>query len=370
MSSWILSGCRVTPRKPSVFRGRSFANSQRGVEIQNSVFISRSTDPHFNLSFEDWLFRHSPPERPLLFMYRNTPCVVIGRNQNPWKEANMQALHTRDVPLVRRRSGGGTVYHDLGNTNFSIHLARRAFDRRTTSQLVLRAVMALGVARARLNDRNDICVGDDKVSGSAYKIVSARAYHHGTMLISTRLDELGDLLRVDKPTMITAGVASVRSPVCNLQQTSPHLEHTGFMSAVVDEFRREYALDATDDPTQYIDESALALPYIQNGIAELKTWDWLYGQTPQFTYTIEQAFAWGLVTAELCAKHGVILSCALHAPTAPTNVSQALAHLSTSAKGERYGSWPAPRQNGDSQLSDGAGPEIREVTRWLAAMLS
>ncbi|KAJ7859963.1 hypothetical protein B0H14DRAFT_3446351 [Mycena olivaceomarginata] len=273
----------------------------------------------------------------------------------------MQALRTRDVPLVRRRSGGGTVYHDLGNTNFSIHLARRAFDRRVTSQLALRAVLALGVPRARLNDRNDICVGDDKmsssgkyVSGSAYKIVSARAYHHGTMLISTRLDALGDLLRVDKPTMVTAGVASVRSPVCNLQQTSPHVEHGVFVNAVVDEFRREYALDEADDPTQYVDESARALPYIQNA------GDWLYGQTPEFTYTIEQAFAWGSVTAQLRAKHGVILSCALHAPTAPPSVAHALERLGASAEGERYGSWPP--------LSDGA--EIGEVTRWLAGMLN
>ncbi|KAJ7265484.1 hypothetical protein B0H12DRAFT_1262296 [Mycena haematopus] len=390
MSSLILSGCRVTTQK-AFFRGLSFVNSPRpGAEIQNSVFISQSTDPLFNLTFEDWLFRHSSPEQPLLFLYRNTPCVVVGRNQNPWKEVNMQALRSRDVPLVRRRSGGGTVYHDLGNTNFSIHLARRAFDRRATSQLVLRAVTSLGVARARLNDRNDICVGDDKmssyVSGSAYKIVSARAYHHGTMLISTRLDALGDLLRVDKPTMVTAGVASVRSPVCNLQQTTPHVEHAGFMSAVVDEFRREYALDATDDPTQYVDESARALPYIQNGITELKacsmlfirfsvltlaqTWDWLYGQTPQFTYTIEQTFTWGSVTAELRAKHGVILSCGLQAPTAPTGVSSALETLAASAEGQRYGSWP-PQRSGDSKrFSDSDGPEIGEVTRWLAGMLN
>ncbi|KAF8214144.1 Lipoyltransferase and lipoate-protein ligase [Mycena galopus ATCC 62051] len=368
MSRLLLPSCRITTRKACFFR--SLSSVQSRPEIQNSVFISQSTDPLFNLTFEDWLFRHSPPDKPLLFLYRNTPCVVIGRNQNPWKEANMQALRTRDVPLLRRRSGGGTVYHDLGNTNFSIHLARRAFDRHATSQLVLRAVMSLDVAQARLNDRNDICVADDKmssrakyVSGSAYKIVSARAYHHGTMLISTRLDALGDLLRVDKPTMVTAGVASVRSPVRNLQQTSPHIEHTVFMNAVVDEFRREYAVNETDDPTQYVDESARALPYIQNGIAELKSWDWLYGQTPEFTYTIEQAFAWGSVTAELRAKHGVIISCALHAPTAPPDVSRLLEQLGTSAKGERYGSWPPPRNDSNSI-------ELGEVTHWLVKMLN
>ncbi|KAJ7887613.1 Lipoyltransferase and lipoate-protein ligase [Mycena olivaceomarginata] len=343
MYSSILSGCRIrTLRKTCFYRGLASTSKTRFSSLSRPILCLTSP------SRTGLLFRHSPPEKPLLFLYRNTPCVVIGRNQNPWKEANMQALRTRDVPLVRRRSGGGTVYHDLGNTNFSIHLARRAFDRRVTSQLALRAVLALGVPRARLNDRNDICVGDDKMNpgstspGSAYKIVSARAYHHGTMLISTRLDALGDLLRVDKPTMVTAGVASVRSPV-------PHVEHDVFVNAVVDE---------TDDPVctlLHAPATALIPPQTQ-----YQSWDWLYGQTPEFTYTIEQEFAWGSVTAQLRAKHGLILSCALHAPTAPPSVAHALERLGASAEGERYGSWPP--------LSNGA--EIGKVTRWLAGMLN
>ncbi|KAF7352307.1 Lipoyltransferase and lipoate-protein ligase [Mycena venus] len=327
----------------------------RNITIDRSVFISESTDPLFNLTFEDWLFRHSPPDKPVLFLYRNTPCVVIGRNQNPWKEVNMQALRSRNVPLVRRRSGGGTVYHDLGNTNFSIHLARRAFDRRVTSQLVLRAVLSLGVERARLNDRNDICVGDDKMNA------------------------LGDLLRVEKPTMITKGVASVRSPVCNLQQTSPHIGHDVFVNAVVDEFQREYGLDKADNRTQYVDDSARTLlsldddgsgrtlEYVDNGVAELKSWDWLYGQTPEFAYSIEQGFPWGSVTAELRAKHGIILSCALQAPNAPSHVVRALEQLGASAEGERYGSWPPLRQQDDRAE---VGPKVCEVTRWLAGKLN
>ncbi|KAJ7098667.1 hypothetical protein B0H15DRAFT_821780 [Mycena belliarum] len=350
----MLASFSLLPRPKTLHRWLSTLPSS---SIQNSVFISRSTDPLFNLTFEDWLFRHCPIERPLLFLYRNTPCVVIGRNQNPWKEVNMASLRARGVPLVRRRSGGGTVYHDLGNTNFSIHLARQAFDRRTTAQLVLRAVRAMGIERARLNDRNDLCVGDDKVSGSAYKIVNTRAYHHGTMLISTQLETLGDLLRVDnRGTMVTAGVASVRSPVCNLQQSSPATEHDTFASAVVDEFRAEYGLD---DPTQTIDEAAGDPAYIQRGIAELQTWEWLYGQTPAFTHTLENAFPWGAVTAEVRAKHGVILSCTLRTPDLP---SAALEALSSSAEGARYGAWPT----GSAHVSDGPAGDVQ---RWLSEAL-
>ncbi|KAJ7044906.1 hypothetical protein C8F04DRAFT_1389171 [Mycena alexandri] len=379
------SGCRI-PRKLPYTRRLS---TPAIPEIQRSVFISQSTDPLFNLSFEDWLFRHSPPDTPLLFLYRNSPCVVIGRNQNPWKEVNMRALRERDVPLVRRRSGGGTVYHDLGNTNFSIHLARRAFDRRATAALVLRAVQSLGIPRARLNDRNDLCVGEDKmspalpphVSGSAYKIVNTRAYHHGTMLIATRLDALGDLLRAETETMVTAGVASVRSPVCNLQQSTPHVEHSVFACAVEREFRREYAIDAKVDPTQLIDESANPGPYIENGITELKSWDWLYGQTPEFTYTISETFAWGSATAKVRAKHAIILSCAIEALDAPPQITRGLEALGAKAEGQRYGSWlqdgdgndgRSETGRSDGEVKEGGGgveEVLAEVRRWLGRML-
>ncbi|KAJ7169623.1 hypothetical protein C8R46DRAFT_203870 [Mycena filopes] len=362
---------RSAPRK--LFHTRGLSTQ----EIQNSVFVSQSTDPFFNLSFEDWLFRHSPSGRPLLFLYRNSPCVVIGRNQNHWKEVNLRALKERDVPLVRRRSGGGTVYHDLGNTNFSIHLPRRSFDRRATAALVLRAVQSLGIPRARLNDRNDICVGEDKVSGSAYKIVNTRAYHHGTMLITTQLDALGDLLHTETETMVTAGVASVRSPVCNLRQSTPHVEHAVFARAVEHEFRCEYSLSEAEDPTQLIDESSRSLAYIQTGIEELKSWDWLYGQTPEFTYTISETFAWGPVTAVVRAKHAIILSCAIHAPDAPSQISHTLEALGSEAEGKRYGSWLQGedvraddcRQSGAQIETIQGGEEVKEVRRWLGRML-
>lgn len=134
------------------------------------------------------LFRHKSPEQPLLLLYRDDPCVVIGRNQNPWKEVNIRASRRTGIPFIRRHSGGGTVYHvrlitphvraqspcapeetdeagrgqDSGNTNFSIHLPRASFDRHATAQVILRAVRSLGID-ANVNDRNDICVGKDKI---------------------------------------------------------------------------------------------------------------------------------------------------------------------------------------------------------------
>ncbi|CAA7259367.1 unnamed protein product [Cyclocybe aegerita] len=285
------------------------------------IYISTSTDPYFNLTVEDWLFRHARESSPLLFIYRNSPCVVIGRHQNPWTEVNFGALRAAGIPFLRRRSGGGTVFHDLGNSNFSVHLPRASFDRHVTGQLVLRAVRALDID-ARLNERNDICVGPDKISilhhfpptwpyfaGSAYKIVNRRAYHHGTMLISTRLDQLGDVLRPVKKQIVTKGVESVRSPVCNLQQYK-RITHEDFKAALITEFRKDYGI-VTDACLVQDTAAVRSMGYICQGISELTTWDWLYGQTPEFTQTASRIFPWGEAAVRIRAKHGVILECSL-----------------------------------------------------------
>ncbi|KAJ4479055.1 Lipoyltransferase and lipoate-protein ligase [Lentinula aciculospora] len=308
----ILSGQRIHNSYTSYRRHYARIATPTTPSPQHPIYISKSTNPYFNLSFEDWLFRHKAPDEPLLLLYRDEPCVVIGRNQNPWKEINLPALRaSQSIQLIRRRSGGGTVYHDLGNTNFSIHLPRTSFDRHKTAQIVLRAVRALGID-ATVNDRNDICVGKEKICyvPSVLKIGkkrtrNQRAYHHGTMLISTQLNTLGDLLHNTKDTMETKGVASVRSPVRNLQQFNQDATHEGFMNAIVHEFRQEYGIR---DAVQTISEDDCKdIEYIQHGILELPSWEWAYGQTPEFTYTLSQAFEWGTARAKIRSKHGTIL---------------------------------------------------------------
>ncbi|WVQ71545.1 hypothetical protein IAR50_001084 [Cryptococcus sp. DSM 104548] len=126
-----------------------------------ATYISESHDPWFNLSYEDWLLRNTPVDQPVLFLYRNFPCVVIGRNQNPWKESTPRKLRDEGLPLVRRRSGGGTVYHDMGNTNFSIMLPRLMFTRSHGALLVARAIRErLGVQECGVNERNDVIIKD------------------------------------------------------------------------------------------------------------------------------------------------------------------------------------------------------------------
>ncbi|EIW76191.1 Lipoyltransferase and lipoate-protein ligase [Coniophora puteana RWD-64-598 SS2] len=360
LSSLHRTPCYAITRQASTKVAATFSDQSKPT---NSIYVSLSNDPYFNLSFEDWLFRHAPHTRPLLLLYRDTPCVIIGRNQNPWTEVNFPALQATGIPFIRRRSGGGT---DLGNTNFSIHVPRTTFDRTMTAQIVLRAVRALGIPSADVNTRNDITVAGEKVSGSAYKIANNRAYHHGTMLISTRLDTLGALLRPDKVCegIQTKGVASVRSPVCNLAKVNAETTHDAFVQAVVDEFRREYGMD---EDVQYVDDGAKTqLDYVRKGMEELPSWDWAYGQTPEFTHDLAHSFSWGAVSATISSKHGRIISCAFTpARGGDADLSRELSALSERLVGAKYGFLQKELET-DKQEDVRA----REVASWLKEKLN
>ncbi|PPQ94828.1 hypothetical protein CVT25_007465 [Psilocybe cyanescens] len=382
-----------------------------GLTQDHDIYLSASTDPYFNLTLENWIFHHSSPTTPLLLIYRDSPCVVIGRNQNPWTEVNFPALHSTGIPFIRRRSGGGTVYHDLGNSNFSIHLPRTSFDRHATGRLVLGAVRTLGID-ARLNDRNDICVGTEKislsvslsnntsshlsnsisavksgvfrlfsswpreicltsalshVSGSAYKIVNSRAYHHGTMLISTKLGTLGDVLRpqLKHGSIVTKGVGSVRSPVCNLQRFDASVTHESFSSAVVEQFRREYGV--TSKPCIVHDsEDIKSIEYIKKGMDELAAWTWMYGQTPEFTQSLVKEFAWGKVVMKIHSRHGLILDCALGLEGANNLDSDLLGFPQGFLEGKKYGFLDEPSAEESANWTQ---PK-REMYSWLRTAIN
>lgn len=256
------------------------------------IYTSRSHNPYLNLSAEHFLLQNSHPESTVLFLYVNDPCVVIGRNQNPWVEVNLgllrQSLPAHDgrgddegtnsrVSLVRRRSGGGTVFHDRGNVNYSVICPSASFDRDRHAEMVVRALRGLGIATARVNERHDIVVSTSssasestqtfKVSGSAYKLTRLRSVHHGTCLLSSpNLPVVGRLLRSPAEPFIKArGVESVRSPIRNVGLTGDE-----FVGAVTGEFvdmygapDMEVTLEERDAAPDYAHEQ------IQKGIQEL-----------------------------------------------------------------------------------------------------
>lgn len=216
---------------------------------------------------------------------------------------------------------------------------RTSFQRRPNAELVARAVSSLGPP-AEVNERNDIVVEGFKVSGSAYKIVNKRAYHHGTMLIDAKLNQLGDLLHNTKENLVTKGVESVRSPVQNLRKWAPAMTHETFVDAVTQEFQKTY--NGSQDVHE-IDKNVVEdIPGIRTVYNELQTWDWQYGQTPEFTHRLSGTFDWGDISANVSSKHGRITSISLsHTPPLVSDdphddVEDICLRLSTDLVGSKY----------------------------------
>jgi lipoate-protein ligase A len=241
----------------------SFVKNATDPSRKYQVYISRSNDPYLNLSIEHFLLQKTPPESTILFLYTNRQCVVIGRNQNPWVEVNLGLLVDErpepdrfgNVDLVRRRSGGGTVFHDLGNVNYSVICPTSAFDRDIHAQMVVRALRGLGVTKAKVNERHDIVIDSRqdqpkqsqpdkplnkplKISGSAYKLTRLRSLHHGTCLLSSpNIGLISSYLRSPaKPYIKARGVDSVNSPIANV-----NVSNEAFENAVVAEFGKMYS---------------------------------------------------------------------------------------------------------------------------------
>lgn len=303
--------------------------SQPSSRVQ--VYTSHSHDPYLNLSAEHFLLQKSHPESTILFLYTNDPCIVIGRNQNPWLEVNLGLLRgfkartgdnddegkTSSVSLVRRRSGGGAVFHDSGNVNFSVICPPPAFDRNKHAEMVVRALRGLGVPTARVNERHDIVLdrgqghghggsgsGDSvetfKISGSAYKLTRLRSLHHGTCLLnSPNLADIGRLLRSPaEPYVKARGVESVRSRICNVGVPAED-----FMDAVRREFGDMYGepdvdvvLGGTGD-----DAPDFAHEMIQKGYRELT----VSSLTRQWTF--EKTNCWLIGVSIMAAVPGLDL---------------------------------------------------------------
>ena len=268
-------------------------------------YISTSRDPYLNLSIEHYLLQNSAPESVLLFLYVNRPSIIIGRNQNPWLEVNLALLNGAlgrpeteplglgAVDLVRRRSGGGTVFHDDGNVNWAVICPSASFTRNKHAEMVVRGLRGCGVDRARVNERHDVVLDQGerisnsndedthvtpytnpnatgppslKVSGSAYKLTRNRALHHGTCLLSSpNLNIIPHYLHSSaKPFIKARGVESVSSPVGNTL-----LGNDEFCDAVQTYFAKLYA-DGRQARPETIGDEVLGIEAVRNGYDELK----------------------------------------------------------------------------------------------------
>lgn len=275
--------------------------------MKTRILLSESTDPWFNLAVEDTIFRSMSAEQRVLFLWRNADTVVIGRAQNPWRECKTERMAADKVKLARRQTGGGAVFHDLGNTNFTFMAGKPEYNKDVSTAIVLAGLHKLGI-NGREKGRNDLILEDEKgvrkFSGSAYRETLDRGFHHGTLLLSADLSRLADYLNPDPKKLQAKGITSVKSRVINLDEIKPDINHAQICEAIMQAYCEYY--QQTVEPEVISPQAYLDLPGFEEKFALQSSWDWNFGQSPAFTHNMDERFAWGGVDVYLEVEKGVI----------------------------------------------------------------
>ena len=308
-----------------------------------SVCVSNGTDPYENLALEQTLLERAGEGELILYLWQNARTVVIGRNQNPWKECRTTLLAEEGGHLARRLSGGGAVFHDLGNLNFTFLMREEDYDLSRQLSVIELACSRLGVPVER-SGRNDLLAGGRKFSGNAFYKHNGRAYHHGTLMVDVDLDMVQRYLSPSRAKLQAKGVDSVRSRVVNLRELVPTLTVAQLSDALIDALAEVYAVgddDArraivpplSDAPARVLTSpeaadnrqqaSAPAATRFSNPTPLVRTLDvneidlraltahyasdaWLYGPKLPFTLSVENRFPWGGIELQLQVESGVI----------------------------------------------------------------
>ena len=312
------------------------------------TYFSPSGDGWRNLATDEYFLNTLGPDDFMLYFYINANAVIIGHNQNAWRECNTAAMERDGVQLVRRITGGGAVYHDRGNLNFSFIAGKARYDVHRQTEMILNAVRAFGIP-CTLSGRNDLTVEGRKFSGHAFCQRGGNLQHHGTLLVSADLDVMRKYLNVSADKLKSKGVKSVVSRVCNLNAFCPDLTVEKMAAAVTDA-----CTQIMGPMTPYV-----CTPAAQAAINELyakhASWDWRMGSSPAFDFSVEGRFAWGGVHLGLAVEHGVVTDVTLYTDALdvalPTKAAAVL-------KGARFD--PAHLAqllylSGDSGLADLAG---------------
>ena len=263
---------------------------------------SNQTDPYLNLAVEQYLVGHKMSvETPMLYLWKNYRTVVIGRNQNPFSEVNLEALAADGGHLLRRRTGGGAVYHDDGNLNFSFVVPKSMYDQQKQFSVIQRAVESFGL-HTELSGRNDILCEGRKFSGNAFSKGLYNDLHHGTILISGDMSELQKYLRPKPAKLMKHGVASVRSRVVNLAELDPCITTDSISGRLQEAFGEVYGCNVDTILFKEIEER----PEVKRLRDELVSDEWLYGDWQTFNAQRSGQFDWGGVDVSLSVHDGVI----------------------------------------------------------------
>jgi lipoate-protein ligase A len=266
--------------------------------IKPRIIHSTSFNPWVNLSIEEYLLTNVKSDEVILYLWQNDNTVVIGRNQNPWKECDCEALTAAEGKLARRLSGGGAVFHDLGNLNFTFVMNKKHYDVRKQQMVIIDALKKHGI-EAIFSGRNDMLIDGRKFSGHAYYSNGTNAYHHGTILVHTDFEKLSGYLNPSAEKIKSKSVASVKSRVINIEEVSPGMTTDQIKRSMAESFVAHYG-PASNSNFESTPDAIMDL------YEKYSSWDWCYGKSPAFDITHGKRFDWGEVEINLTLKSGMI----------------------------------------------------------------
>lgn len=274
--------------------------------IKLKYYITNETDPYKNLALEEYLLHNVAKNECILYLWQNENTVVIGRNQNPWKECRIKELGEAGGKLVRRLSGGGAVYHDMGNLNFTFLVTKDIYNIDKQLDVIIKAVNNLGIP-AMKSGRNDITVEGRKFSGNAFYSLNDKCYHHGTILVDVDMPRLSKYLNVSKAKLKSKGVDSVKSRVTNLNEYVPELTIERLRNELINAFGQIYGHEPVRINHEQLAEDKLIL-----GSEKFSSWEWNYGRKIEFSDSLERRFDWGDIDWQLLVEGGIIKDCRIY----------------------------------------------------------
>ncbi len=256
---------------------------------------NESTDPNYNLALEEWLMKNC--EDDIFILWQNRPTVVIGRYQNAYAEVNVAFAEKNGISVVRRMSGGGAVFHDLGNLNFTFIVKDDGdgidFVRFLTP--IKEALASIGI-ETEISGRNDLLMGEKKISGSAQCRKYGKVLHHGTLLIDVDSEALSSVLNVSSEKLVSKGINSVRSRVTNIKDVYPDVDVKVIIDALSERFSGR-TLEVTER-----DKSEVELLSKE----KYSTWDYVYGSSKSLSKTVKQRYDGGSIELSFDSENGVI----------------------------------------------------------------
>jgi lipoate---protein ligase len=262
------------------------------------------TDPRVNLAIEEFALKHLDINETYLLFYINEPSIIIGKNQNTVEEINAEYVRDQGIHVVRRLSGGGAVYHDLGNLNFSFITkddGNSFHDFKKFTDPVVKALKKLGV-NAELSGRNDILAEGKKISGNAQFSTKGRMFSHGTLLFDSEIDNVVSALNVKMDKIESKGIKSIRSRVTNIRE---HLDE----DMTMEDFKETlltYLFEEFDSIPKYELTESDWQEIRKISRERYANWDWNYGKSPKFNVELSNRFAAGSVDIRLHIVKGII----------------------------------------------------------------